>query len=345
MKKVHRALLENAIDFLEKSLEEFKTFPKYSVLHFAIAVEIFLKARLVEEHWSLVVDKNADRDRYLKGDFVSVNLDEAIKRLKSIVGENISESESQSFKKLAAHRNKVIHFYHGELKPRKSSKELESIIREQCECWYHLKTLFTKKWHELFKSQIHKFESLDLKMKRHWEYLSTIFNNKREELEKLKKSGTKIGVCKYCSFDAVAYEDEYEELSGGTCYVCGHINTILTLMCDCGNSITFHNEGWGTCAFCEKEYEPEDVYNLIEPNGKDHSEWPESVTPANCSSCDGYHTIAAIHDKFICTSCFDVFDHLETCEWCNEYSSGDMSGSYWSGCSACDGKSGWEHDD
>ncbi len=93
-------LILNGIDFLEKSLGEFKEQPKYSIIHFAISVEILLKARLAIEHWSLIVNKEPNKKKYDLGDFVSVNLDETVKRLRNVVGENISEAEYSSFKKL-----------------------------------------------------------------------------------------------------------------------------------------------------------------------------------------------------------------------------------------------------
>ena len=51
------SLVENAIDFLQMSVQELEKRPKYSVIHFAMSVELFLKARLLREHWSLVVSK------------------------------------------------------------------------------------------------------------------------------------------------------------------------------------------------------------------------------------------------------------------------------------------------
>ena len=344
MKESNQAIFENGIDFLEKSLEEFKGSPKYSILHFAVAVEILLKARLALEHWSLVVTKNAHKANYIKGEFISVNLDETVKRLRDIVGENISDAEYKSFKKIAAHRNKVIHFYHGEINAEEESEELQRIIKEQCECWYHLKTLFTKKWRYHFKDQITHFEKLDWKMRRHLEYLSTVFDKKQPELEKHKKEGKIIGKCGYCSFDAVPYDIQYAELLNGYCLVCNWNNTILNLECECGVPISFQNEGWGVCASCGKKYEPEDVYALIDELGYDTSEWPDNDTPANCQSCDGYHTVAAIHDEYICSSCFEVSEHLGECQWCNENCTGDLENSYWKGCAVCEGKLGWDND-
>jgi HEPN domain-containing protein len=43
-------VIENAFDFLETAIEEFNEKPKYSILHFSTAVELFLKARLIHEH-------------------------------------------------------------------------------------------------------------------------------------------------------------------------------------------------------------------------------------------------------------------------------------------------------
>lgn len=336
MEESNKALLENAVDFLEKSLDEFKESPKYSILHFAIAIEILLKARLAIEHWSLVVQKNANKTNYLKGDFQSVDLPEAVNRLKNIVGEQIPNSAFRSFTKLASHRNKVIHFYHGDIAANNNT-ELENIIKEQCECWYHIKNLFTLKWRTHFEQQLDLFESLDFKMKRHWEYLSIIFDKAKPELEKLQKEGKTIKNCSYCNFDAVPFDAEFPELSNGKCLVCNWFNAILELKCDCGNSIDFVNEGFATCTSCGKSYEPQDVFSLVDNLGYDSSEWDEEIIPANCGYCDGYHTVAAFHDKYICTSCLETFETLGQCEYCGETNSGDMADSYWKGCGICDG--------
>lgn len=343
MKESNQEIFENAIDFLEKSLDEFKESPKYSVLHFAIAVEILLKARLAIEHWSLVVQKNANKANYLKGDFQSVNLDESVTRLRDIVGEHISDAEFRSFKKLASHRNKVIHFYHGEFTSAIDSDELQKIIKEQCECWFYLKNLFTKKWRVYFEDHIERFESLDWKMRRHWEYLSTVFERIKPELEKLRKEGKTIGSCRYCSFEAVPFSSEYAELSSGNCLVCNWRNVILELECECGHLIIFQNDGFASCAECEKKYEPQDVNSLIDKYGYDKSEWSDNITPANCSFCDNYQSVVAFHEGYICTSCLEVFDTLEQCDYCGEYCSGDMSDSSWKGCAVCEGSLGNDH--
>ena len=64
-------LVDNALNFLSRSIEDLQQSPKYSVIHFYAAVELFLKARLMKEHWSLVVTKpqDADWEKFVAGDF------------------------------------------------------------------------------------------------------------------------------------------------------------------------------------------------------------------------------------------------------------------------------------
>ena len=51
------SLVSNAIDFLSRSITDLKKRPKYSVINVCVGLEIFLKARLIKEHWALVVTK------------------------------------------------------------------------------------------------------------------------------------------------------------------------------------------------------------------------------------------------------------------------------------------------
>ena len=48
-------LVRNGIDFLEKAMLQLENEPKYSVINFYTAVEIFLKAPLVHDHWTLTM--------------------------------------------------------------------------------------------------------------------------------------------------------------------------------------------------------------------------------------------------------------------------------------------------
>lgn len=87
-------LVENAIDFLSHSLEELEEKPKYSVINFCVAIELFLKARLLLEHWSLVIEdpQNANITKFLSGEFKTVGIDDAIQRLEGIANFRLPKS-------------------------------------------------------------------------------------------------------------------------------------------------------------------------------------------------------------------------------------------------------------
>ena len=338
MEEVSGALIKNAIDFLERSIKEFKEYPKYSILHFAIAIEILLKSRLLCEHWSLIVKNKPNKQKFIEGDFISVNLHETVQRLRDIVGENISDSEFKIFKKIATHRNKVIHFFHDRIN---TEKGLQNIIKEQCECWYYIKVLFTRKWRQYYEAYIEIFLELDYRLKNHWEYLSLIYEKKKEKIINLKNKGYSIGKCYFCSFDSVFYQLEYQNFFKGKCLVCNRMNTVLKLECECGNIVSFEDDGWGTCQACHKHYKPEDIVQyLFDPYNNPY----DNSTPANCQFCDGYHTVVTLNDFFICTSCFAISQTLNQCEWCSEYYLGNIEDSYLTGCPACDGRVGWDTD-
>jgi len=61
--ELFRSLTGSAFEFLEKAIAEFEQSAKFSTVHFTIAIELFLKARLVREHWSLLLDKPDQGDK------------------------------------------------------------------------------------------------------------------------------------------------------------------------------------------------------------------------------------------------------------------------------------------
>src|SRR4051812_16119935 len=73
-------LVKNALSFLTSSLAALQSNSKGSVIDFYTAVELFLKARLVHEHWTLAVDSRPDLKSFLSGDFVSVGFKESCQR-------------------------------------------------------------------------------------------------------------------------------------------------------------------------------------------------------------------------------------------------------------------------
>ena len=115
------SLARNAFDFLERGIGEFDKAPKYSVIHFCAAVEMLLKARLMKEHWSLIVSKpeQANLAKFMAGDFASVTMDEARARIESpiyvvddyfIHWETVREYNEACYE-LSQYRQAVKHLY------------------------------------------------------------------------------------------------------------------------------------------------------------------------------------------------------------------------------------------
>lgn len=346
-------LVENAMDFLSQSIAEFDGHPKYSVIHFHAAIELFLKARLMAEHWSLVVSKRKDPDwdKFVAGDFMSVTLDEAADKLDKIVRSGLSKQELETFRRLTKHRNKMVHFFHEAVSAEENEKLRQAIAKEQLTAWYLLHKVLTARWSDVFSPWSDKLEQIDESLRKLHEFLQVVFDQLGPEIKKREDNGAVFKDCPSCGFPSQEHTDEIGELYEAQCLVCGLTDKCLTIECpDCGTPVSFVNEGFGECGGCKRKFEPEHLAEELTDDGAAHiaaMEGDDSWEPGNCSNCDGYHTVVRLDDdgdKYLCTSCFSEFDSIQCCGWCNELNTGDMEHSYWAGCNHCDGKAGWDSD-
>ena len=108
--KLFAVLTSSAFEFLERAIYEFSESAKFSTVHFAIAIELFMKARLMREHWALLLDKpdQADRAAFFRGEAKTVTLEQAIERLKKIASVQIPAASREIFVKITKHRNKMV---------------------------------------------------------------------------------------------------------------------------------------------------------------------------------------------------------------------------------------------
>lgn len=90
-------LTENAFDFLRKALAELTTDHKHSVINFYSAVELLLKARLLREHWTLVLARETGKANFEAGDFQSVTFEMACTRLDQVVGSPLPAQAKAAF--------------------------------------------------------------------------------------------------------------------------------------------------------------------------------------------------------------------------------------------------------
>ena len=345
-------LVENAFDFLFKAISEIEAQPKYSVIHFYAAVELFVKARLMEEHWSLVISQRqeADWDKFISGDFQSVTLIEAANKLKKVARSGLSKAELDAFKNVANDRNKMVHFFHEAHSEEEGDKFKRDIVKKQLKAWFFLHQLLITKWKAEFSSWDEKTSELDKELRKLHEFLQVIFDSLKPKIDENKKKGILYEECPSCGFEAQELSEEENTIYEAKCLVCGLVEKSLNIECpECGETVTLKEEGFGQCQSCGKHLEPEDVAGVLIDDGAAHiaaMEGDDSWGEGNCSECDGYHTVVRTeNDEWICASCFGAFNSLEVCGWCNELNTGDIEHSYVSGCNHCDGMAGWRKDD
>lgn len=339
------SLTRNAFDFLERGITEFDKSPKYSVIHFCAAVEMLLKARLMKEHWSLIVFKpeQANLAKFMAGDFISVTLEDCRGRIHDVAGEDIGDDAYASFRALANHRNKMVHFFHNGLENDEKAKA--QIVAEHCRSWFHLHRLLNR-WNGYFHDFATEIAHADRAMKGHRKYLAAKFKALKSELDAARKAGNAPKSCSACGFKAAIPDALDNQIASLRCLVCDHIETQVELECPhCGEPTVIATEGYATCEHCDKHIEPEHLVDALTQDVVGTKDYFETGLPANCGTCEGYHTVVERGGHYFCTNCFGISDDIEQCQWCNEYNTGDMEHSYSVGCSHCDGKVGWEKDD
>ena len=330
-------LIENAVDFLKTSVDEFDERPKYSVIHFAAAIELFFKARLMMEHWTLVVDrrKDPDRKKFEEGDFQSVTPEQSITLLKKVVGTTFKPEALSAFEKIRRHRNQMVHF-HCDLSDEKTRQK---VVKEQCRALYHLRELLTKDWEREFKQCRNVFFQINYTMRRFQEYLTVIFEAVKGEIEERKKAGEVFEFCPACHMDAFGYESG-KKLADGKCLVCNHATAVVTVECpECEAEVRFIGSSDPVeCPSCgEIEVDVQAIWDAFDES--------PHYDPAriHCNYCSGQETVLLIGDEYLCVECFEASKQIGQCDWCSDLIMAfDDSMSYWKGCISCDGQ--WDKD-
>ena len=344
-------LIENALDFLERAIDELQETPKYSVINFSAAVELFLKARLMAEHWSLIVKdrQEADWNKFIVGNFSSVTLDEAVLKLGKVVRSPIPEVAKNAFRNVANHRNRVIHFFdyaHTGTSGRK--KLLQSIAKEQLIAWHQLHRLLQNAWPDVFSPWLVQIENIEEKLKKHRDFLSLVFEEVEAELKEHAGAGRSVENCDACDFKSMVFDIVSNQVDEATCLVCDRAMPFIAIACtECGELVRFEGEGFSICENCGTQFEPEQLADVIEDGNAAYEAREQGGCPrGNCGDCDGYHTVVRVPGgEWIAACCLTEHDKLEACEWCGESNTGDMEQSYLSGCSVCGGHADWTKND
>lgn len=347
-------LVENALDFLEVSISELREKPKYSVIHFHAAIELFLKARLLEEHWTLVVSPKKDPNwqDFLSGNFVSVTMEESVGRLDKVVQSGLLDKQIKTFRSVAKHRNRMVHFFHEAESEEAEKRVIRAIVREQLTAWYYLHDLLLKQWVDVFNEWVPQISAIDRKLRKNHEFLRIIFDEIKSQIEADKNDGFLFMECPSCAFEADRHQNLIDSVYQAECLVCGLSEPCVRTLCsECegeGAVVLFHGTPKATCSSCGESYNGSKLHEIFIDEtesflaAKDGGGYP---FPLNCGECDGYKTVVEVSEgEYLCTECFSVSEYFGVCEWCNEESTALSDDTYWNGCGFCDGRSGWDRD-
>ena len=349
-KIMFESLVENAIDFLKVSLGELRDRPKYSVINFCSAVEIFFKARLMAEHWSLIVAKpeTANSSEFEQGKSKSVSLNQAIIRLENIAGERFTQSEKETFRAIQQHRNKLVHFFHEDYIGDANEETIIHIVSEQCRAWLHLHKLVTSQWKQHFSAFSKQIEELDELMHQHREFLREKFKSLKAQIEAIIAAGGAITTCFACGFSAAHQTEDTPPIKDSKCLVCCTIDRYLYMPCPaCGKDQVYAGDGEIKCADCGRLIEVDDVIEKYTPEEfQQPLNEPCEDLLAYCHYCEHPNpSVVRLSNDWVCLACLEPHSEPDHCDWCNEFITGDLEGSGYFGCSHCDGKRGWDRDD
>jgi hypothetical protein len=337
-KELFSSLTDSAFEFLEMAIEGLAKSPKFSTVHFAIAIELFLKARLMREHWSLLLDKpdQADKAAFFKGEAKTVSPEQALDRLKRIAVVQVPQPSSDIFLKIAKHRNKMVHFVHvGET----DDEGREEIVSEQLEGWMALRTLL-EEWEE-FRGYLKTIQQINRKMEGHRGFLQKKFEAKKAELQAHIDAGMSVSSCPMCKFQSLKVEKFASAIASTSCAVCSYRGTEIKLTCDaCGSEITANDYDGRPkfCSNCESPISRDEIEEQLNTGDSITHDNYFDHTPINCPNCISHGTVVEHREMYVCTECFATDDEYGVCEYCSE---GQLGGvpehSYLVGCEFCDG--------
>ncbi len=348
--ELFNALVNSAFEFLELAINEFRSSTKFSTIHFAVAIEIFLKAKLMSEHWSLLLDKpdQADKAGFFRGDSKTVSPEQAIDRLHRIADVPINPETRDIFAKIAKHRNKMVHFVHADVSS-VMTPEQGKVAEEQCAGWLAVRTLLAQ-WPEFepFKQRI---AAISYKMEGHRIYLQKMFESKQNDLKAHIAVGLKVNECPSCHFTSVKVSLPKGAISDTACVVCRFRGSEVNIHCvndACKVPICFssYDGAPSECPVCQETLSKDEIGEQLDTGEAVHSGNYMDQIDINCPQCIGYHTVVEHYNIYVCTGCYETDERFEVCEYCGEGQLGGVSEfSFLQGCEFCDGRAGNDADD
>ncbi len=288
-------VLENGLDFILMAVNDLsiineastddetkKRLIKYSLLHLSSGIELVLKHRLLQEHWTYVfADMNkAKKEALQSGDFKSADSETIIERLKNLCDIELTPEEIKDLRNLRNKRNKAEHFNLNEnlLSVESSIHKSISITIKLIVEHYDLDE-FTDEESELFS----KIKALLRQSQQHYDDAKTIAQRE------LEQTGMKdyVTTCPECEEEFLLRDD------GAKCVFCGYEATGEEAARDYIHNVLGINE-----------------YETVKEGG----EFPQY----ECPECDNESLVYDIDNgKVICFSC-DYENDISKVTFCSD---------------------------
>jgi hypothetical protein len=306
-----------------------------------IDLEILLKARLLLEHWSLILKKPEDASpiQFESGNFISVTMDEATKRLQNVAGQTFSSEESRCFQKLRDHRNKVVHFFHDAYSRKASDTLLQEIVAEQCKAWFYLHQKLVGSWADQFDEYQKAIGRLDKTFHEHRAFLKAKFDALRPNIDREAARGIEFNSCRVCGCPSARVSEVAEPSYESECVVCGADHSFIRMPCPkCRKETEIDDLASAICdnEECNSEISLADV---VKKYGSSHNPADGEESPlAYCAACEHpEESVIPLGDRYYCLWCNQWYDKVENCEYCITSLVGfDPDGSYLYGCFLCE---------
>lgn len=332
------SLTQSAIEFLVAAAKQLQSQPKFAVINLATGIELLLKARLVREHWALIVAKpeKASLAHFASGSFQSVNLDDAVSRLRNVVGLTLTKEEEHCFGRLRDHRNKFIHFVHPEFGTPVGTAALSTLAAEQCQAWFLLRRLLEERWSPHFGAYVKDIAKIHRLIAKNREFLSGKYQALRPEIEAASRAGAVYDVCGVCGFTSSLTSLREDPLMESQCAVCDRRNDFLAVTCpSCNAGIRVSDVGEAECSGCGYMTSLEWLIETFGP----YEDPKEDPLTGYCTFCENTETrtVVPLVEMLLCLSCLEEHGRINTCQYCGESIAGDTEGSYTFGCLLCDG--------
>jgi hypothetical protein len=190
LQKVFTSLVENSLDFFERSASELETDQKFSIVHFATGLELLLKARLFHEHWTLIAVKPhcCTWTSVNDGTVRTLPASDICSVITTTTGLSL-RGEKSAFESIFKHRNHVLHWA--------PHNDLKATVAEQCLAWHYLHALLVDQWSDIFDGFGLRIGQVEVELRKHNVHLDKKFQIIQPELR-----ARLLCRCPACGFEA-----------------------------------------------------------------------------------------------------------------------------------------------